>query len=61
MWTKFVFVFDIVYESLKCSHKLFSEVYYENQKSRCKACRTFKRFICFCAKENGRRLGRYAL
>ena len=36
------------------------EVYYENQKSKCKACRTFKGFGGFCAKENGRRLGRYA-
>lgn len=31
----------------------FSEVYYENQKSKCKACRTFKEFRGFGTKENG--------
>ena len=51
--TEFVFVFDIIYESGKCSHKFFSEVYYENQKSKYKAWRTFKRFKGFGPKENG--------
>jgi|GEM_PF-907536 len=29
----------------------FSEVYYENQKSKCKACRTFKGINCFGKKK----------
>lgn len=38
----------------------FSEVYYVNQKSKCKAWCTFKGFRGFGTKENGRCLSRYA-
>jgi len=40
-------------ESLFFIYIYFSEVYYENQKSKCKACRTFKGFRGFGTKENG--------
>ena len=41
-------------ETLFFIYIYFSEVYYENQKSKCKACRTFKGINCFGTKENGR-------
>lgn len=40
-------------ETLFFIYIYFSEVYYENQKSKFKACRTFKGINCFGAKENG--------
>lgn len=40
-------------ETLFFIYIYFSEVYYENQKSKCKAWCTFKGINCFGTKENG--------